>query len=172
MPRNASVNRGLTAFLYSGGRDGTVMGDRYPVIKTLEPLMRELARVPDVTIYGKVAAILGMLVEIAGLEDALSIGSRCDLIDRSGNRVPSEVVGFRDGRTLAMSFGSLDGIGLGSRAVLSHEEPAVRPTMGWLGRVVNALGEPIDGKGPLPSGPTACRIRNAPPPAHLRARVG
>jgi flagellum-specific ATP synthase len=142
------------------------------LIKTLEPLMRELARVPDVTVYGKVAAILGMLVEIAGLEDSLSIGSRVDLVDRTGNRVPSEVVGFRDGRALAMSFGALDGVGLGSRSVLVHDEPAIRPTNAWLGRVVNALGEPIDGKGPLPLGPKSCRIRNAPPPAHLRARVG
>jgi flagellum-specific ATP synthase len=142
------------------------------VIKELEPLMRELARVPHVTVYGKVVAILGMLVEIAGLEDALSIGSRCDLLDRAGNRVPSEIVGFRDGRALAMSFGSLDGIGLGSRALLVHEEPAIRPTEAWLGRVVDAMGRPIDGKGPLPNGPTPCKIRNAPPPAHLRARVG
>ena len=41
-----------------------------------------------------------------------------------------------------------------------------------LGRVVNALGEPIDGKGPLPQGPEPCRIRNQPPPAHARMRVG
>jgi len=134
--------------------------------------MREVTRVPDVTVYGKVAAILGMLVEIAGLEDALSIGSRCDLLDRTGNRVPAEIVGFRDGRALAMSFGALDGIGLGSQALLVHDEPAVRPTSAWLGRVVDALGRPLDGKGPLPLGPTAVRIRNAPPPAHKRARVG
>src|ERR1044071_7138244 len=112
------------------------------LIKALEPLMRELARVPDVTVFGKVAAILGMLVEIAGLEDALSIGSRVDLVDRTGSRVPCEVGGCRDGRALAMSFGSLDGIGLGSRAVLVHDEPAIRPTNAWLGRVGHALGWP------------------------------
>jgi flagellum-specific ATP synthase len=38
--------------------------------------------------------------------------------------------------------------------------------------VVNALGEPIDGKGPLQTGKTPVRIRNVPPPAHARARVG
>ncbi len=134
--------------------------------------MRELARVPDVAVYGKVTAILGMLVEIAGLDHMLSIGSRCDLIDRSGNRTPAEIVGFRDNRALAMSFGSLDGIGLGSRAMVTDDEPAIRPTPAWLGRVINGLGEPIDDKGPLPSGPLACKIRNSPPPAHLRARVG
>ena len=44
--------------------------------------------------------------------------------------------------------------------------------MGWLGRVLNAMGEPIDGKGPLPAGHSPYGFRNAPPPAHARRRVG
>ena len=44
--------------------------------------------------------------------------------------------------------------------------------MRWLGRVVNAMGEPIDGKGPLPAGHSPYAFRNAPPPAHARRRVG
>jgi flagellum-specific ATP synthase len=142
------------------------------VTGNLDLIMRELARVPDVRIYGTVASILGMLVEIAGVEESLSIGSRCELTDRSGGQVPCEIVGFRDHRALAMSFGSLDGVGLGSRAFVVNAEPVIRPSAAWLGRVVNALGQPIDGKGPLPSGPLACPIRNAPPPAHLRGRLG
>src|SRR5208283_1886757 len=42
----------------------------------------------------------------------------------------------------------------------------------WLGRVLNAMGEPIDGKGPLPQGPSPMPYRNSPPPAHSRRRVG
>ena len=48
----------------------------------------------------------------------------------------------------------------------------VRPSDRWLGRVVNAMGEPIDGKGPLPPGPAPYPFRNSPPPAHARRRVG
>jgi flagellum-specific ATP synthase len=48
----------------------------------------------------------------------------------------------------------------------------VRPSAGWLGRVVNAMGEPIDGKGPLPGGPAPYPFRAPPPPAHARRRVG
>lgn len=113
-----------------------------------------------------------MLVEIAGAERNLTIGARCHLVDRRGRRVPCEVVGLREGRALAMPFGTLDGIGLGCRAEAVAVEPAVRPTRSWLGRVVNALGEPIDGKGPLAAGPVACPLRNPPPPAHERGRVG
>jgi flagellum-specific ATP synthase len=48
----------------------------------------------------------------------------------------------------------------------------VRPSDGWLGRVVDALGRPIDGKGPLPAGPAVRPFRADPPPAHARRRVG
>jgi flagellum-specific ATP synthase len=49
---------------------------------------------------------------------------------------------------------------------------AVRPSAAWLGRVVNALGEPIDGKGALLYGPSPYPFRNTPPLAHARRRVG
>jgi flagellum-specific ATP synthase len=113
-----------------------------------------------------------MLVEVAGIESALSIGTRCALVDRNDRRVPCEVVGFREGRALAMTYGSLEGVGLGSKVVLVDSEPVIRPSRAWLGRVINAFGEPIDGKGPLPTGAEPCRIRNQPPPAHARSRVG
>ena len=48
----------------------------------------------------------------------------------------------------------------------------MRPSAGWLGRVVNALGEPLDGKGPLPGGASPYPFRNTPPAAHARRRVG
>jgi len=40
---------------------------------------------------------------------------------------------------------------------------AVRPSSAWLGRVVNAMGEPIDGRGPVPPGPELYLFRKAPP---------
>jgi flagellum-specific ATP synthase len=48
----------------------------------------------------------------------------------------------------------------------------VYPTDAWLGRVINASGEPIDGKGPLPRGPVGYNLKQQPLPAHSRARVG
>ncbi|MBI2254282.1 MAG: flagellar protein export ATPase FliI [Proteobacteria bacterium] len=141
-------------------------------LQEFDAFYRELARVPETRIYGRVAAVVGMLVEISGMESALSIGARCALVDRNDRQVPCEIVGFRDGLALAMTYGSLEGVGLGSKVVLIDGEPVVRPTRAWLGRVINAFGEPIDGKGPLPQGPEPCRIRNQPPPAHARVRVG
>src|SRR5579859_6433729 len=61
--------------------------------------------------HGRVTAILGMLIEIGGIARNLSIGGRCVVISTAGDAVPCEVVGFRAGRTLAMPFGALTGIG-------------------------------------------------------------
>ena len=61
---------------------------------------------------------------------------------------------------------------MGCKAVITSRESVVHPSNAWLGRVINALGEPIDGKGPLPNGGLPRKLRSAPPPASERARVG
>ena len=137
----------------------------------VEALIAELSALPDRYRYGRVTGVRGMMVEIGGLHDGISVGGVCDLITRDGRRLPCEAVGFRDGRALVMPFGSLDGVGLGTKAELVPSEPAVAPDMSWLGRVVNARGEPVDGAGPLLSGRIKYPLRNSPPPAHGRQRV-
>ncbi len=135
-------------------------------------LIDELEQVSEHQLYGRVTGVLGMLIEVAGLDQALSIGERCTIIARGDKRVLAEVIGFRKGSALMLPYDKLEGIGLGCKAEVIESEPVIWPTEAWLGRVVNALGEPIDGKGPLPSGPTACPLRRSPPPAHGRQRVG
>ena len=71
-----------------------------------------------------------------------------------------------------MPFAGLEGVRRGCRAVIANAASQVRPSPSWLGRVINAMGEPIDGKGPLPQGPSPMPYRNSPPPAHSRKRVG
>ncbi|MEO3429405.1 flagellar protein export ATPase FliI [Pelagibius sp. CAU 1746] len=135
-------------------------------------VVKEIGQLADYRLYGRVAGVLGMLVEVAGLEQALSIGSRCAIHAQGDRRVICEVIGFRQRRALLLPFGSLEGVGLGCKAEVLESEPLVRPSSAWLGRVVNALGEPIDGKGPLPDGPAAYSLRASPPPAHSRKRLG
>jgi flagellum-specific ATP synthase len=137
----------------------------------LETFVSALKEIPSETLFGRVTGVLGLTVEIAGIEPHLSIGARCNVVARGERRVPCEVVGFKNGRAQLMAFGPLDGVGLGCKAELSTTQPALHPTSGWLGRVINALGEPIDGKGPLPIGPVGAPIRCAPPPASERQRV-
>lgn len=112
------------------------------------------------------------MVEIAGVARSVGVGSRLMVESRTGRRVPAEVLGFEDDRALAMPFSGLEGVGIGCRTYVEAAAAMVYPTPAWLGRVVNAFGEPIDGKGPLEQGFDPRSLRAEPPPAHSRRRVG
>ncbi len=135
-------------------------------------LLNELDRLPTQQVFGKVAAVQGLLVEVSGVQNNLSVGDRCNVIARDGRIIPCEVVGFRNARALVMPFGVLEGVGLGSRAEIAEASPSVYPDDTWLGRVINCMGKPIDGGGALGAGPAAYPIKAPPPPAHTRKRIG
>lgn len=135
-------------------------------------LIADIEAVPVMRFYGRVTAVSGLLVEVDGIEKRLSVGGRCILHAQGERKILSEVVGFRDGKALLMPFSALDGVGLGSKAEVTDAQPSISPCDAWLGRVINALGEPIDKLGPLPMGKVAVPIRNSAPPANERQRVG
>ena len=128
--------------------------------------------VPERQLYGRVTKILGLLLEIDGVSEALTIGSLVHLRPSESEDVPCEVIGFRDGQALLMPFGTLEGIGLGCKAIVQDNMPSITPSENWLGRVINALGEPIDGKGALSHGALPVPLKNKPPPPHARQRIG
>ncbi|MGC1465084.1 MAG: flagellar protein export ATPase FliI [Pseudolabrys sp.] len=138
-------------------------------MKALAEQINDLAAVET---YGRVVGVRGLMVEVAGPIHAMSVGSRLGLETGPGRIIPCEVVGFSGGNALVMPFAALDGVRRGCRAVVIAGAGNIRPSERWLGRVVNAMGEPIDGAGPLPSGPSPFALRSAPPPAHARMRVG
>jgi flagellum-specific ATP synthase len=138
----------------------------------IENLGESIGELADFQLFGRVTKILGMLVEIGGIEKELAIGDRCNLAPKGVEPIPCEVVGFREGRALVMPFKPLDRVGLGCRAEVTPAQPAVYPSMQWLGRVINSFGEPVDGKGPLMTGEEHMLLRNKPPAAHDRKRLG
>ncbi len=138
----------------------------------MQGLISEIQELQPENQFGRVVSVQGLLVEIAGGMDSFGIGARIDIESANERPVPCEVVGFRGGRALCMPFESLDGVRMGCRADIKDQSATINPSFGWLGRVVNAFGEPVDGKGPLLPGKQACAIRQTPPPAHLRQRVG
>jgi flagellum-specific ATP synthase len=135
-------------------------------------LIAAVERIDPLTVSGRVAAVSGLLIECRGGLTRLSIGARAEIERPHGGPLPAEVVGFRDTRALLMPFGPVEGVAPGAEIKIRPEGATVRPTLAWRGRIVNAFGEPIDGKGPLPQGPTSYPLRAAPPPAHSRGRVG
>lgn len=139
---------------------------------TLRSLTKEIERLKPDQRYGRVVGVQGLLVEVAGAQRSLSVGSRLSVEARDGRKVVCEVVGFHADRALAMPFTGTDGIGVGCRANVESADPTVFPSNAWLGRVVNAFGEPVDGKGPLVQGSEPRQLRARPPQAHARSRVG
>ncbi len=140
--------------------------------RRVESIISDIDALAPVTVYGTVTKLLGLLVEITGFPETLSLGARVTLMPDDGRRVLCEVVGFKEARALVMPFGQLDGIGLGCRAVIGDARPIVMPSRAWLGRVINALGEPLDGKGPLPQGDISMPLRAQAPAANKRMRLG
>ncbi|MCK1287140.1 flagellar protein export ATPase FliI [Bradyrhizobium sp. 44] len=138
----------------------------------MKALAEQIGDIDGINIYGRVVGVRGLMVEVAGPIHAMSVGARL-VIETGGNRsIPCEVIGFSGNNAVVMPFAGLDGVRRGCKAVIANAANQVRPCAAWLGRVVNALGEPIDGKGPLPQGPAPMPYRNSPPPAHSRKRVG
>lgn len=137
----------------------------------LKNLIKDIDALPECRCYGSVCAVKGMPVEITGIRADLSVGDRCAIHARGGKRVVCEVVGFNSGKVLAMPFMTLDGVGPGNPVDVCDTLPVLYPDPSWLGRVINAMGEPVDGKGPLIKGGVPCPIHAAPPPAGTRQRV-
>ena len=139
---------------------------------SIRSLLDEIEAVPDAEVFGRVAGVRGLMVEIAGPIHAMTVGGRITIEIAADRLIPCEIVGFEGERALALPFGTLDGVRRGCKAVVGASSTGVRPSEAWLGRVINALGEPVDGRGPLPSGPRLYPFRALPPSAHARRRVG
>ena len=107
-------------------------------------LVGELQGFNPMRVRGKVTNIVGLVVE--GYCPDASVGTLCMLTPKDGGApVPAEVVGFRDSRALLMPLGELRGLGPGSLIQVCRSSAVQKVGDGLLGRVVDAMGEPIDG---------------------------
>nr|WP_307140220.1 FliI/YscN family ATPase [Pseudoroseomonas cervicalis] len=129
-----------------------------------------LRALPQGRIAGRVLSAGALSVEIGGLQPFLSVGARV-AVETAHGEVPAEVVALANGQARAMAYGTMEGVRLGA-PVLFQGEARLHPDESWLGRVVDPLGRPMDGKGPLGHAPQGRRLRGGPPEAGLRARLG
>ena len=138
----------------------------------MRSLLAAIDRIDPLTVSGRVAAVNGLLIETRGGLTRLSVGARAEIQRRADGPLACEVVGFRENCALLMPFGPVEGVAPGAEIRIAPEAASVRPTLAWRGRVIDAFGQPIDGKGALPQGPTPYLLRAPPPAAHARGRVG
>jgi len=118
-------------------------------------------------VNGKVTQVIGLVLESVGPN--CSLGDVCIIKSRDGEDVcVSEVVGFRDNRVLSMILGDASRVGPGSEIVATDRALSVSVGNELLGRVIDGLGRPIDGNGPI----VTAEIRSiyAAPPNPLQRR--
>ncbi len=114
----------------------------------LKKFITPLKEIEPIQVRGKVTNIIGLVVE--GHGPGSTMGGMCEIYSRGmKSSIMAEVVGFRDKRVLLMPLGDLDGIGPGSTIVARKSDPVARVGTSLLGRVIDGMGNPLDGKGPL-----------------------
>ena len=137
----------------------------------IENILHEVNKLEEEAYFGKVTGVQGLFIEVSGIRTRLSIGDRCHVTSTNGKIIPCELVSFKEDKLLLMPYASLEGIGLGCRVDVENAKPVIYPHPSWLGRIINAFGEAIDGKGPLIKGDKPYFIKSSPPPAQFRDRV-
>jgi len=117
----------------------------------LESYFHKIKALDPIKTIGTVKRAVGLVVESLG--PPVSIGELCEIVgkDRSGTSIsiPAEVVGFRDNYVISMPLYKVHGVKLGDKVVCRKKKASVSVSPALLGRVVNAMGEPIDELGPI-----------------------
>ena len=118
---------------------------------------------------GRVSQVVGLTIESIGPD--VSVGSKCTIKTSAGNaEIPAEVVGFKNNSILLMPLGNMSGVGPGSIVEASRDALKIKVSEQLLGRVLNGVGEPMDGKGPITFGDDYY-VTNAPPDPLTRNRI-
>jgi len=112
---------------------------------------------------GWVVQVIGLAIEAEGLNS--ETGELCEIrVNHGRSPVVAEVVGFRQDRALLMPLGETAGIQAGTPVIATHEPFSVPVGQELLGRVIDGLGRPLDGLGPLPRRRAVVNERTAPHP--------
>ncbi len=139
------------------------------------------ATVPIGELSGRVVDVSGLCVTVAGLTSFTAVGDHVRVQTLDGRDVLAEIVAFRQGQALAMTYESIEGIGAGCPVffALYGQEQRMNAVSGglavnesWIGRVVDPMGQPLDGKGPLLPSSNRQKRHAVPPAAADRARLG
>jgi flagellum-specific ATP synthase len=120
-------------------------------------------------VNGRITQVIGLVLESTG--PSSSLGEVCVIKSRDGEDLClSEVVGFRNNRVLSMVLGDAEKISPGSEIVATGHALSINVGDALLGRVIDGLGRPLDGKGLVETGELRS-IHGAPPNPLERRRI-
>jgi len=114
----------------------------------LAPYFRKLHLMNPIKTVGSVKRAVGLVIESQG--PPASVGELCEIVGQGRtDPIPAEVVGFRDNVVLSMPLFKVQGVKLGDKVVCRKKQGTVSVSPALLGRVIDGLGQPIDGLGPI-----------------------
>ncbi|HUX60954.1 MAG TPA: flagellar protein export ATPase FliI [Ignavibacteriaceae bacterium] len=121
-------------------------------MELVEKISNKYKRIIDgfdpVIVSGKVTDVVGLVIVSMGPN--ASLGEICIVTDRDGNEVcKAEVVGFKDGKVLSIALGEVHNISPSCEIKALGKNFQIGVGMELLGRVIDGLGNPIDGKGEI-----------------------
>lgn len=128
----------------------------------------QLERIMPTALQGRVVRTDGSIVEVAGFPAPL--GARVTIHRQASEPLPAEVIGFRDDRTIIYPLANVTGVRRGNPVRLCRTVDWLRVGPELLGRVVNSLGECIDGR-PQPVLPNRITTQRPPQPPVDRPRI-
>jgi FliI/YscN family ATPase len=115
---------------------------------SLARYLQQVPRVETMPPSGRVVRTVGLLIESQG--PRVQVGAMCDVVSADGSPPLSvQVVGFRDGAVLAVPLGDTVGVRPGDRLVARGRSLDLGVGQALLGRVIDAMGVPLDGQGPV-----------------------
>lgn len=118
-------------------------------------MIQQVQRAETFSLTGKIENIVGMSIEASGGHAA--VGDICRVYSgESGKQMTAEVVGFKNERILLMPYSDMNGISAGNFVRNTGRQLDMRIGEFLRGRIINALGQPIDGKGPFEGGSLYC----------------
>lgn len=137
------------------------------MVPELRSLTARLERAAQPTVLGRVRAVRGLAVEVVGL--TVRIGDVV-VVGAGTHSTPAEVVAVADGVATCLPLGSVEGVGTGDPARHTGGPLRIGVGAGLVGRVLDGLGRPLDGR-PAPRGLRQVEVTNRPPNPMERQRV-
>jgi len=136
------------------------------ILQRFKEFPRLIETMNPVQLDGKVSQVVGLVIE-ATLPGS-TLGELCEVKTREGKLIKAEVVGFNANRALLLPFSETVGISPGSLVRSSPQPLTVKAGPGILGRIIDGLGNPIDGKGPIESDHKQPVYNNPPNPLNRK----
>ncbi len=118
-------------------------------MSVLSEQLRILDHAAPLELRGTVAEVRGLALRVADLP--APIGAMVSICEKNSNhrKLEGEVVGFDCEQAIIMPLGPTTGVRRGDRVIADHFSPVVRVGESLLGRILDGMGRPIDGRGPL-----------------------